>query len=76
MGNQNDDTFYVNLSIPLGGSQRVSTICVNKGKIQLRRAELWRLSQNMNYYISADRDNKGSENSVNGSLNSNCITRN
>jgi outer membrane usher protein FimD/PapC len=32
IGSQNDDTFYVNLSIPLGGSQSVSTYMRKQGK--------------------------------------------
>lgn len=72
IGSQNDDTFYVNLSIPLGGPQSVSTYMRKQGKDTSYGVQnSGSLSQNMNYYISADRDNKGSENSLNGSLNSN-----
>lgn len=71
-GRQDDDLLYVNLSIPFGGSQRVSSYMRKQGNrnsygVQNSGA----LSQDSYYYISVDRDRGESENSVNGNLSTN-----
>lgn len=69
---QNDDMLYVNLSIPLGGSQSVSSYMRKQGdRTSYGVQNSGSLSQNTYYTISADRDNEDDENNFNGSLSSN-----
>ncbi|MEH0887182.1 fimbrial biogenesis outer membrane usher protein [Enterobacter sp. UNJFSC 003] len=69
---QNDDLFYVNLSIPLGGSQSLSSYMRKQGdRTSYGVANSGALSENTHYYISADRDQESKENSFNGNINTN-----
>lgn len=69
---QDDDMLYVNLSIPLGSSQTISSYMRNQGNrtsYGVQNSGL--LSERTNYYISADRDSKSDDNSFNGNISSN-----
>ncbi|WP_080227051.1 fimbrial biogenesis usher protein [Salmonella enterica] len=67
----NDDMFYVNISVPLG-SQRVGAYMRNQGsKTTYGLQNNGSLGQDTNYYISADRDNESHENTFNGNINTN-----
>ena len=69
---QDDDMLYVNLSIPLGGSQSISSYMRNQGSRSSYGVQnSGSLSEHTNYYISADRDNDSDENSVNANISSN-----
>lgn len=69
---QDDDMLYVNLSIPLGGSQSISSYMRNQGnRTSYGVQNSGALSARTNYYISADRDNDSNENSFNGNISSN-----
>ncbi|MDU5358466.1 MAG: fimbrial biogenesis usher protein [Klebsiella oxytoca] len=69
---QNNDLFYVNLSIPLGGSQIISSYMRKQGdRTNYGLANSGSLGDNTYYYISADRDNESKENSFNGNINTN-----
>ncbi|EAM3338968.1 fimbria/pilus outer membrane usher protein [Salmonella enterica] len=66
-----DDMFYINISIPLG-EQRVGAYMRNQGdKTTYGLQNNGSLSKDTHYYISADRDAKNQQNSFNGNLNSN-----
>ncbi|HDG1709183.1 TPA: fimbrial biogenesis usher protein [Kluyvera ascorbata] len=66
-----DDMFYVNVSIPLG-SQRVGAYMRNQGeKTTYGLQNNGSIGENTNYYISADRDNESQENTFNGNINTN-----
>ncbi|EDR8056556.1 fimbrial biogenesis usher protein [Salmonella enterica subsp. salamae] len=66
-----DDVFYVNVSIPLG-TQRVGAYMRNQGeKTAYGLQNNGSLGQDTHYYISVDRDNETNENSFNGNLNTN-----
>lgn len=68
----NDDMFYVNVSIPIGGSQRIGTYMRSQGdKTTYGLQNSGALGENTNYYISADRDDQTRENSFNGNINTN-----
>lgn len=76
VGNSNDEQdnnmFYVNLSIPLGGSQSVSTYIRKQGdSTSYGASNSGALGNNTNYYISTDRDQDTQENSFNGNINTN-----
>lgn len=63
---------YVNLSIPLGGSQSLSSYMRKQGdRTTYGVANSGAIGDNTNYYISADRDNDDNENSFNGNINTN-----
>ncbi|MFH7827801.1 fimbrial biogenesis outer membrane usher protein [Kluyvera chengduensis] len=69
---QDDDMLYVNLSIPLGGSQSISAYMRNQGnRTSYGVQNSGNLSPHTHYYISADRDNESNENSFNGNVTSN-----
>lgn len=69
---QDDDMLYVNLSIPLGGSQSISSYMRNQGnRTSYGVQNSGNLSPHTHYYISADRDNESNENSFNGNVTSN-----
>lgn len=69
---QNDDLLYINLSIPLGGSQSLSSYMRKQGdSTSYGLANSGSLGENTNYYISADRDDQSQENSFNGNINTN-----
>ena len=69
---QDDDMLYVNLSIPLGGSQSLSSYMRKQGdRTTYGVANSGAIGDNTNYYISADRDNDDNENSFNGNINTN-----
>ncbi|HCZ9099648.1 TPA: fimbrial biogenesis usher protein [Klebsiella michiganensis] len=69
---QDDDMLYVNLSIPLGGSQSIGSYMRNQGnRTSYGVQNSGTLSAHTNYYISADRDNDSNENSFNGNISSN-----
>lgn len=69
---QDDDMLYVNLSIPLGGSQSLSSYMRKQGdSTSYGVANSGAIGDNTNYYISADRDNDDNENSFNGNINTN-----
>jgi len=69
---QNEDLLYVNLSIPLGGTQSLSSYMRKQGdSTSYGLANSGSLGENTNYYISADRDNDSNENSFNGNINTN-----
>lgn len=69
---QDDDMLYVNLSIPLGGSQNISSYMRNQdNRTSYGVQNSGPLSAHTNYYISADRDNDSNENSFNGNISSN-----
>ncbi|MBM3070170.1 fimbrial biogenesis usher protein [Lelliottia sp. RWM.1] len=69
---QDDDLLYVNLSIPLGRSQSVSTYMRKQGdRTNYGVANSGSLGDNTNYYISADRDQESQDNSFNGNINTN-----
>lgn len=69
---QDDDMLYVNLSIPLGGSQSISSYMRNQGnRTSYGVQNSGNLSPHTHYYISADRDNESDENSFNGNVTSN-----
>lgn len=63
---------YVNLSIPLGGSQSISSYMRKQGdSTSYGIANSGAIGDNTNYYISADRDDDAHENSFNGNITSN-----
>ncbi|WP_447856339.1 fimbrial biogenesis outer membrane usher protein [Enterobacter sp. WI-ESBL-E8] len=69
---QNDDLLYINLSIPLGGSQSLSSYMRKQGdSTSYGLANSGSLGNDTNYYISADRDQESKENSFNGNINTN-----
>lgn len=69
---QNDDLLYINLSIPLGGSQSLSSYMRKQGdSTSYGLANSGSLGSDTNYYISADRDQESKENSFNGNINTN-----
>ncbi|HDR2753595.1 TPA: fimbrial biogenesis outer membrane usher protein [Enterobacter asburiae] len=69
---QNDDLLYVNLSIPLGGSQSLSSYMRKQGdSTSYGLANSGALGENTHYYIAADRDQESKENSFNGNINTN-----
>lgn len=69
---QDDDMLYVNLSIPLGGSQSISSYMRKQGdSTSYGVANSGAIGDNTNYYISADRDDDTHENSFNGNITSN-----
>lgn len=69
---QDDDLLYINLSIPLGGSQSLSSYMRKQGdSTSYGLANSGSLGENTNYYISADRDDESQENSFNGNINTN-----
>ena len=69
---QDDDMLYVNLSIPLGGSQSISSYMRNQGnRTSYGVQNSGKISPQTNYYISADRDNDSNYTSFNGSVTSN-----
>ncbi|AWF34083.1 fimbrial biogenesis outer membrane usher protein [Klebsiella oxytoca] len=69
---QNDDLLYINLSIPLGGSQSLSSYLRKQGdSTSYGLANSGSLGNETNYYISADRDQESKENSFNGNINTN-----
>lgn len=69
---QDDDMLYVNLSIPLGGSQSISSYMRNQGnRTSYGVQNSGAISAHTNYYISADRDNESNDNSFNGNISSN-----
>lgn len=69
---QDDDMLYVNLSIPLGGAQSLSSYMRKQGdSTSYGVANSGAIGDNTNYYISADRDDDTQENSFNGNITSN-----
>ncbi|MFX2610479.1 fimbrial biogenesis outer membrane usher protein [Enterobacter mori] len=69
---QDDDLLYINLSIPLGGSQSLSSYMRKQGdSTTYGLANSGALGNDTNYYISADRDDESQENSFNGNINTN-----
>lgn len=69
---QDDDPLYINLSIPLGGSQSLSSYMRKQGdSTSYGLANSGALGNDTNYYISADRDDESQENSFNGNINTN-----
>ncbi|MCI2290021.1 fimbrial biogenesis outer membrane usher protein [Enterobacter sp. I4] len=69
---QDDDLLYINLSIPLGGSQSLSSYMRKQGdSTSYGLANSGSLGSDTNYYISADRDQETKENSFNGNVNTN-----
>ncbi|KIQ51368.1 fimbrial assembly protein, partial [Citrobacter rodentium] len=69
---QDDDMIYVNLSIPLGGAQSISSYMRKQGdRTSYGVQNAGSLTQNTYYSLSVDRDNDSHENSYNGSLSSN-----
>ncbi len=69
---QDDDLLYINLSIPLGGSQSLSSYMRKQGdSTSYGLANSGSLGSDTNYYISADRDQETKENSFNGNINTN-----
>lgn len=69
---QDDDLLYINLSIPLGGSQSLSSYMRKQGdSTSYGLANSGALGNDTNYYISADRDDESQENSFNGNINTN-----
>ncbi|QLO15376.1 fimbrial biogenesis usher protein [Citrobacter freundii] len=69
---QDDDMLYVNLSIPLGGSQSISSYMRNQGdRTSYGVQNSGSLSEHTSYSLSADRDNESNDNSINGSISSN-----
>lgn len=69
---QDDEMLYINLSIPLGRSQSISTNMRKQGdRTSYGVQNSGALTQNTNYYISVDRDNDDNENGYNGSVSSN-----
>lgn len=69
---QDNEMFYVNVSIPLGGSQSISTYMRKQGDSTTYGASnSGSLGDNTNYYISADRDQDSKDNSFNGNINTN-----
>ncbi|MDO8235518.1 fimbrial biogenesis usher protein [Citrobacter werkmanii] len=66
-----DDMFYINISFPLG-SQTVGAYMRNQGdKTNYGLQNSGSLGEDINYYISADRDDESRENSFNGNINTN-----
>lgn len=66
-----DDMFYVNVSIPFG-AQRVGAYMRSQGdKTSYGLQNNGSLGEDTSYYISADRDNENNENSFNGNINTN-----
>ncbi|MDU3300830.1 MAG: fimbria/pilus outer membrane usher protein, partial [Enterobacter ludwigii] len=69
---QDNEMFYVNVSIPLGGSQSISTYMRKQGdSTSYGASNSGSLGDNTNYYISADRDQDSKDNSFNGNINTN-----
>ena len=69
---QDDDLLYINVSIPLGGSQSLSTYMRKQGdSTSYGVANSGGIGDNTNYYISADRDDESHENSFNGNITTN-----
>lgn len=69
---QDDDLLYINFSIPLGGSQSLSSYMRKQGdSTSYGLANSGALGNDTNYYISADRDDESQENSFNGNINTN-----
>lgn len=69
---RNDDLLYVNLSIPLGGSQSLSSYMRKQGdSTSYGLANSGAVGEDTHYYISADRDQESKENSFNGNINTN-----
>lgn len=69
---QDDDLLYINFSIPLGGSQSLSSYMRKQGdSTSYGLANSGALGSDTNYYISADRDQETKENSFNGNINTN-----
>lgn len=69
---QDDEMLYINLNIPLGGSQSINSYMRKQGdQMSYGLQNSGRLTQNTNYYIAVDRDNDDNENSFNGNLTSN-----
>lgn len=69
---QDDDLLYINLSIPLGGSQSLSSYMRKQGdSTSYGLANSGSLGSDTSYYISADRDQETKENSFNGNINTN-----
>lgn len=69
---QDDDMLYVNLSIPLGGSQSISSYMRNQGnRTSYGVQNSGALSDHTNYSLSADRDNESNDNSFNANVSSN-----
>lgn len=69
---QDDDLLYINFSIPLGGSQSLSSYMRKQGdSTSYGLANSGSLGSDTNYYISADRDQETKENSFNGNINTN-----
>ncbi|EOC0419113.1 fimbrial biogenesis usher protein [Cronobacter malonaticus] len=69
--NKYGDMLYVNISVPFG-SQRVSGYMHQRGdEIRSGLSTSGNIGNNSNYSISAERDNEDSENSFDGSFNSN-----
>lgn len=66
-----DDMFYINISIPFG-SQRVGAYMRNQGsKTTYGLQNNGAIGDDINYYISADRDSESQENTFNGNINTN-----
>ncbi|MGK4352654.1 fimbrial biogenesis outer membrane usher protein [Enterobacter sichuanensis] len=69
---RNDDLLYINLSIPLGGTQSLSSYIRKQGdSTSYGLANSGALGDDTHYYISADRDQESKENSFNGNINTN-----
>jgi len=67
----NDDLFYVSLIVPLG-NDRVSTYMRAQGEKQNYGVQdSGSVGQNLNYNISADRDNEDKSNAFNGNISTN-----
>lgn len=69
---QDDDLLYVNLSVPLGGSQSLSTYMRKQGDTtSYGVANSGAIGDNTYYYVSADRDEDSQENNFSGNITSN-----
>ncbi|HEP0498255.1 fimbrial biogenesis usher protein [Enterobacter kobei] len=69
---QDNEMFYVNVSIPLGGSQSISSYMRKQGdSTTYGVSNSGSLGDNTHYYISADRDQDTKDNSFNGNINTN-----
>ncbi|ARC40102.1 fimbrial assembly protein [Citrobacter braakii] len=69
---QDNELLYVNLSIPLGSGQSISTYMRKEDdRTTYGVQNAGQLTENTNYSISADRDDEDRTNSFNGNLNTN-----
>lgn len=70
-GQNDDDLFYVNLAVPFG-TERISTYMRSQGNKQnFGLQDSGSFGQNLNYNLSADRDNQDKSNAFDGNLNAN-----